>query len=362
MPFFHYVVRAEATSRDLLAAYERWLVVEGHTQAVVDAGALVADVVRVDGEPPRIEVHYTFASRAAFDAYERDHAPRLRAEGLSRFPTGLSFSRAAGPSAGRGERAPLEILAVPCLRDNYAYLVVDRARSEAVVVDPSEAEPVLARLRAEGLTLRAIWCTHHHFDHVGGNEALCDALPGLEVLGSAYDANEKRIPRQTRALSDGDEILFGARAFTILEIPGHTLGAIAFASDADLFTGDTLFLGGCGRVFEGTMPMMRASLARLGALPPNLRVWCGHEYTEKNLEFALLVEPKSAVVRARLDAARATRARGTATVPGRLGDEHETNPFLRAAAPAVRAFAAARGDASSDDEVFARVREAKNAF
>ena len=362
MPLFHYVVRAEASSRDLLAAYERWLVAEGHVAEVVAAGALAGDVVRIDGEPPRIEVHYTFASRDAFVAYERDHAPRLRAEGLAKFPSGITFARAQGSSAGRASRAPLEVIPVACLRDNYAYLVIDRSTGDAVVVDPSEAAPVLARATAEGVTLRAIWCTHHHLDHVGGNDELVATIPALEVIGSAYDAKEKRIPRLTRAVKDGDAVAFGGRSFAVLDIPGHTLGAIAFASDADLFTGDTLFLGGCGRVFEGTMPMMRASLERLGELDANLRVWCGHEYTEKNLEFAVHVEPGNTAASTRLANAQRVRANGQPTVPGRLGDELETNPFLRSSRSSVRAFAASKGNAKNDDEVFGQVREAKNSF
>lgn len=362
MGVFLYVVRAEASSRELLVAYERWLLAEGHVAAVVEAGALSGEVMRVDGEPPRIEVHYAFGSRVAFEAYEREHAPRLRAEGLARFPSGLTFSRAAGPSAGRCARAPLEVIPVPCLRDNYAYLVADRARGEAIVVDPSEPGPVLAQLRAERLSLRAIWCTHHHFDHVGGNDALAEATPGLEVLGSTHDLAENRIPRQTRGLSDGEEVVFGGHVFSVLAVPGHTLGAIAYVSEADLFTGDTLFAGGCGRVFEGTMPMMRASLARLRARDGHLRLWCGHEYTERNLEFAAAVEPASPAVGARLERVRALRAKEAPTVGGRLADERDTNPFFRWDAPAVRAFAAARGDATTDDWVFARVREAKDAF
>jgi hydroxyacylglutathione hydrolase len=362
MTIFRYVVRAEATTRELLQRYERWLGVEGHVAEVVRAGALRGEVVRIDGEPPRIEVHYTFASRAAFAAYERDHAPRLRAEGLAKFPSGITFARTSGDLVAKSAQPALEVVPIPCLKDNYAYLVVDRAAGEAVVVDPSEAEPVLARLAEEGVRLSAIWCTHHHLDHVGGNEALVRAIPGLTVIGSRFDEKEKRIPGLTRAVGDGDVVSFGGHEHRIVEIPGHTLGAIAFVSDTDVFTGDTLFLAGCGRVFEGTMPMMRASLEALGALDPELRVWCGHEYTVRNLEFAEHVEPDNAAVKTRLAWARAMRAKERATVPGRLGDELGTNPFLRSTDAAVTAFAKQKGDATSADEVFARVREAKNAF
>ena len=256
----------------------------------------------------------------------------------------------------------LEVVPLPLLRDNYAYLLIDPALKSAVVVDPSESEPVLRALSERGLSLAGIWCTHHHVDHVGGVEGLLDALSEMPVLGSAYDAGHSRIPAQRMALDDGDVVEHGGEKFRVLEVPGHTLGAIAYVGERHVFTGDTLFLAGCGRVFEGTMPMMRASLARLRALPPELSVCCGHEYTESNLGFAATVEPDSQAVRARLEKVRAQRAAGEITVPGPLSVELETNPFLRWDVDAVRGFAASYGDSSTDDEVFARVREAKDRF
>lgn len=260
----------------------------------------------------------------------------------------------------------LEVLPVAALRDNYAYLIVDRERGAAVVVDPSEAAPVEAALSREKLRLEAIWLTHHHWDHVGGIDALVEARAQsgepLPVVGGAYDLAQGRISKQTRAVSEGDEVAFGGVAFRVLEIPGHTMGAIAWLAGDLLFTGDTLFLGGCGRVFEGTMPMMRESLAKLAALPPTTRIYCGHEYTEKNLEFAASVEPHEAAIAARIEAVRVLRASGRPSVPGLLADELRTNPMLRWESPAVRAFAANRGAASDADEIFARVREAKDEF
>ncbi len=254
----------------------------------------------------------------------------------------------------------VEIVPIPLLTDNYGYLVV--AGTSAAVVDPSEAAPVERVLTERGLVLDAIWCTHHHWDHVGGIEALVAARPALPVLASAYDREHGRVPRQTRGLREGDSVTHGGARFDVLEIPGHTLGAIAFVGEGAAFTGDTLFLGGCGRVFEGTMPMMQASLARLAALPPSTRIYCGHEYTVKNLEFASTVEPDNAAIAAQLERARAARARGEPTVPGTLADDLAVSPMLRWSSDAVRAFAAARGGASSDAAVFARVREAKDAF
>jgi hydroxyacylglutathione hydrolase len=258
----------------------------------------------------------------------------------------------------------LDVEPIALLRDNYAYLVTDRASRQAVVVDPSEGAKVVDAVRERGVKLVAVWCTHHHPDHTGGVEEIVSALGPLEVIGSRYDREHGRIPRQTQVVGEGDVLGLGTARFEVLEIPGHTLGAIAFVSRAPAiaFTGDTLFSGGCGRVFEGTMAMMRASLAKLAALPDDTRVYSGHEYTVKNLEFALVVEPQSDAVRSRLAEARDRRDVDAPTVGGTIALEKGTNPFLRWAEPAVRAFAASRGEASTDDEVFARVREAKNAF
>lgn len=252
----------------------------------------------------------------------------------------------------------IEVLPLPVLRDNYAYLIVDRASGSAVVIDPSEAAPVRDALAREGLALAAIWCTHHHWDHVGGVKE----LGAPEVIGSAYDAEHGRIEGQSRGVREGEVLEHGGARFRVMEIPGHTLGAIAFVGEGHAFTGDTLFLGGCGRVFEGTMPMMRTSLAKLRALPDETRVWCGHEYTQKNLEFAHAVEPSEPAIGARLTAVAAMRHENRATVPGTIAEERRINPFLRWEVPAVRAFAAARGPAADDDQVFARIREAKDGF
>ena len=256
----------------------------------------------------------------------------------------------------------IEVITVPLLSDNYAYLLAEPAARSAVVIDPSEAEPVRRALAERGLALAAIWCTHHHWDHVGGIPELLAHAPGIAVLGSAHDAAQGNIRGQTRGLADGEHVEHGGVRFEVMAIPGHTLGAIAYLGGGMVFTGDTLFLGGCGRVFEGTMPMMRSSLARLRALPPETRIYCGHEYTRKNLEFARAVEPSEAAIAARTDKVGVTREEGRPTVPGTIGEEVATNPFLRWDVSAVRAFAASRGAAESDDEVFARVREAKDTF
>ncbi len=257
---------------------------------------------------------------------------------------------------------PIDFEAVPLLSDNYAYLLIDRASQCAVVVDPSEGPPVLDRARALGLTITGIWATHHHPDHVGGVDAIASALGPLEVVGSHYDQTAKRIPHQTRALGEGESLSFAGESFEVLDIPGHTLGAIAYVGAGLALTGDTLFCAGCGRVFEGTMPMMRASLEKLSRLPDATRVLCGHEYTVANLAFAHHVEPKNADIAARLERAKQTRAKNEPTIGSTIAEERATNPFLRSSSPDVRTFAAAKGAAHTDDEVFARIREAKNTF
>lgn len=252
----------------------------------------------------------------------------------------------------------MRVVPIECLTDNYAYLLIDR-QQRAAVIDPSETEPVQAALTREGVRLSEIWLTHHHYDHVGGVEALCDANPGIPVCGSHYDATQQRIPRQNKSLSDGDTLTFDGHVVSVLSIPGHTLGALAYRVAGCLFTGDTLFLGGCGRVFEGTLPQMQHSLAKLCVLDPSLLVYPGHEYTVSNLTFGTTIESGNNRIAERLAEAKATRARKQPTVPGRLQAELETNVFLRWDSPEVMAFAGAEGDASA---VFAAVRTAKDRY
>lgn len=246
----------------------------------------------------------------------------------------------------------LRVVPVPCLADNYAYLVIVGTR--AAVVDPGEAAPVEHALRTEGVELTEVWCTHHHLDHVAGVGELAATRPALRVRASVYDGRAERIPGLTATHGDGERFDFEGRTVEVLENPGHTLGAISFVVDGALFPGDTLFLGGCGRVFEGTMPMMATSMRRLRALPAETTVYCGHEYTVANLRFALHVEPENAAVREALAEAEARRARGEATVPGTIERERATNPFFRFDEPALLV--------GEPDESFARLREAKNGF
>jgi hydroxyacylglutathione hydrolase len=251
----------------------------------------------------------------------------------------------------------MRVETIPCLADNYAYLVHLEGAREALVVDPSEAEPVRAALDARGLELVGILATHHHHDHVGGIDALVAASPGVAVVGSEHD--RRRIPRLTRALGHGATIEVAGLSVRALAVPGHTLGAVAYHVGDELFTGDTLFVGGCGRLFEGTAADMHRSLASLAAgLAGTTRVWCGHEYTEANLRFAAVMEPDHAPIREALEAARAKRARGEPTVPSTLADELAYNPFLRTDSPVLRA----RAGSDVPAEVLAWVRAQKDVF
>ena len=239
----------------------------------------------------------------------------------------------------------LSIEPIPCLRDNYAYLIADERAGDAWLVDPSEAGPPSAVLRRRNLRLRGILATHHHLDHVGGIATLVDQNADVWVAGHARD--QGRIPRQTHFIDAPGEsfaatdLRLGAQELLARYIPGHTLGAIAWylspqgsESAGDVFTGDTLFAAGCGRLFEGSPTQMHASLQALVALPGATRLWFGHEYTEANLRFAAAVEPDNAAVQA--------RAVGLpiCTTPTTVALELATNPFVRADSP--RSFAELR--------------------
>jgi hydroxyacylglutathione hydrolase len=255
----------------------------------------------------------------------------------------------------------MEIHIVPCLSDNYAY-VLEHAGT-AVVVDPSEAAPVRDAIAKLGVSLVGIWATHHHHDHVGGIAELVRENAGLEVIGSAYDRQQGRVPCQTRTVSEGEPLWFGSHRVRVIEVPGHTLGAVGYVVDGALFSGDTLFSGGCGRLFEGTPATMLASLTELRSLPGETKLYCGHEYTQKNLAFAKTIEPDNRAVAERLARVDELRRAGKPSIPSTIEEECATNPLLRWDAPRVIEKARALGASSDEPEaVFAAVRRARDKF
>ena len=251
-----------------------------------------------------------------------------------------------------------DIIRIPAFKDNYIWLL--RKGAAAVVVDPGDAGPVLEVLDREGLALTAIVITHHHADHQGGVAGLLARYPAA-VLGPQVES----ITGLSRPLRGGETIdLPGLGvAFEVIAVPGHTLGHLAYHGAGALFCGDTLFGAGCGRVFEGTMAQMLASLERLAALPGDTAVYCAHEYTQANLRFALAVDPGNRPLQQRASEVAALRAAGRASVPSTLAQEKATNPFLRCGDPALVASAQRRvAQATSPLEVFTALREWKNGF
>ena len=253
----------------------------------------------------------------------------------------------------------LDIRPVPCLRDNYAWLLHDAATRTTAIVDPSEAEPVQKALRETGWRLTHILNTHHHMDHVGGNEAL-KAASGAVVVGPKADRD--RIPAIDVALGEGETYKLGGDEARVFDIPGHTRGHIAFwfPQSHALFCGDTMFAMGCGRLFEGTPAQMWSSLSKLRKLPPETRVYCGHEYTQSNAKFALAVEPDNAALQSRSRQVDTARAKGEPTVPSTLREEVATNPFLRADRPEL--LKAAGLDGQDPVSAFAEIRRRKDNF
>jgi hydroxyacylglutathione hydrolase len=256
----------------------------------------------------------------------------------------------------------MKIHAVPAFQDNYLWVIAEGGR--AAVVDPGDAAPIEAFLEREGLELAAILATHHHGDHVGGLQALA-ARWKCPVFGPAGE----RIAGITRRLAEGDQIdVPGVNvAFEVLDVPGHTAGHIAYVHRGDdpvVFCGDTLFACGCGRLFEGTAGQMVASLAKLALLPRETRAFCAHEYTLSNIRFAQAVEPGNGKLAERKAREAAKRARNEPTVPMLIGDELETNPFLRCSEPEVVASAERHAGRrlAGYVEVFAEIRQWKNSF
>ncbi|HXG27799.1 MAG TPA: hydroxyacylglutathione hydrolase [Nevskiales bacterium] len=255
------------------------------------------------------------------------------------------------------------VSAIPALKDNYIWALRRDDRHEAVVVDPGDAQPVLHWLDTQGLTLGAILVTHHHWDHTQGIHGLRQRWP-VPVYGPAHE--RQPITALSHPLEEGQRVRVDCLQadFEVIAIPGHTLGHIALHGEGALFCGDTLFSAGCGRLFEGTAEMMHRSLQRLACLPEHTRVYCGHEYTEANLVFALTVEPGNADAHTHLAEVRRVRAHAQPSLPSTIGREHRINPFLRCALPAVAQAASrhAGRTLSGDIEVFAALRAWKDQF
>lgn len=252
---------------------------------------------------------------------------------------------------------------VPLLSDNYGYLVADEA-GEAAIVDPAEAEVVLAAAHQHQLRLTTVLATHHHGDHVGGNLELAARIPGLRIVGYAPDRD--RIPGLTEALSPGDQVRVGQLRGQLLAVPCHTRGHVAYHFGRALFTGDTLFAAGCGRFFEGDAAQMYQALHQVfGALPDDTLVYCGHEYTQNNLRFAASLEPNNPAIVAAAQRAAELRAAGRPTIPTTLGEERGYNPFLRVRAPELLASvrrAQPEIDAADPVAVLGAVRAMKDHF
>ncbi len=253
----------------------------------------------------------------------------------------------------------LELVTIPCLQDNYAYLVHDAATGLTACVDVPDAAPILAALKDRGWRLSDILVTHHHADHVQGVETLRSAT-GAMVLGAAADAH--RLPRLDQTLTEDGPLSICGEEVRVIDVPGHTLGHIAFHFPGSglAFTADSLMSGGCGRLFEGTPRQMWDSLTKLAALPPQTLICSGHEYTASNLRFALTLEPGNSALMSRIDEVAKRRAQCYPTVPVPLRTELDTNPFLRAHLPAVKA--AVGLPFSYDVTVFAEIRARKDKF
>ena len=274
----------------------------------------------------------------------------------------------------------LEIRRIPALEDNYIFLLVDTHGKTAAVVDPAEPQNVLAQLQQNNLKLTHIFNTHHHADHVGANKALLNVYPELVISAGIHDKG--RIPGASRWLSEGDCVEFAGHIANVFFVPGHTRGHIAYFFStlsreahgegdnlgngnlggvnlvADLFIGDTLFGGGCGKLFEGTYSEMLSSLQKIRALPDSTRVWCAHEYTQKNLEVAVKLGEKNEALNLHISRVKAARAQMQPTVPLNLGTEKATNPFLRWDSPQLQAALGTH----SDLETFTYVRDFRDKF
>lgn len=260
------------------------------------------------------------------------------------------------------DQAMIKVTPIPAFNDNYIWMLQHSEKSDVYVVDPGDAQPVIAVLQEQQLQLRGILVTHHHADHIGGIDQLVEQY-SVPVYGPATD----RFPMVDHPVKDNQAVtLWSDVDFQVIEVPGHTLDHIAYfnAESKILFCGDTLFAAGCGRMFEGTADQMQCSLARLAALAPQTSVYCAHEYTLANLNFAQAVEPDNTAISNRIDNATDLRERGYPTIPSSIALERTTNPFVRVMEPSVIAAAKRQNENCQGDavSVFATLRAWKDTF
>lgn len=260
----------------------------------------------------------------------------------------------AGPSL-ESDRNPMKLTLIPALSDNYIYLLSQK--DWAIVIDPAEADSVLSALEEQKLHLRAILNTHHHSDHIGGNHEI-----KKQTECSIIAPETKRIPEVDEVAHEGKDISFNHLHIQVISVPGHTTTHVAFylPEEGWLFSGDSLFAGGCGRLFEGTPEQMHHSLEKLAKLPGETKVYCGHEYTEKNLLFALSLEPENRDIKTRLEKVQELRKSNLPSLPSTIEEEKRTNPFLRSGTPELKR--ALGMEEASDLEVFTKVRSLKDDY
>ncbi|MEO0700384.1 MAG: hydroxyacylglutathione hydrolase, partial [Pseudomonadota bacterium] len=253
-------------------------------------------------------------------------------------------------------RGPITVHQFPCLSDNYGFLVRDEATGVVATIDTPDAKAIITEAESLGWTVNLVLNTHWHPDHAGGNREVADHF-GAEIIAPLGEGD--RIPEKDRQIADGDAVMVGETVFNVVEVPGHTLGHIAYIVPSALtaFVGDTLFSLGCGRLFEGTAEQMWTSLLKLRALPDETMIFCAHEYTSANAKFAVTIEPENQDLTRRAEEISKLRLIDQPTVPVLLGTEKKTNPFLRADIPSVKdALALA---SAADHEVFAEIRTRK---
>lgn len=258
----------------------------------------------------------------------------------------------------------MKIITIPCSFDNYAYLLICEETGDAAVVDPAEFYPIFCEIKRTGVRLEAIYCTHHHADHIGGLDELLGEFPELSVYG--HESDKQRIRRMNRSLAEGNQIQIGNIPGQVMHTPGHTSGSLCYLIGDALFTGDTLFSGGCGRLFEGSPKQMYDALnCRIKLLPPRTKVYFGHEYTLQNLKFARFIEPDNGPVNERLNQLlNHSSSALLQTTPSTIKIECETNPFLRCEEEGIVRGVAEKfvGEALDPISVFTALRRLKDSF